>query len=378
MKLIAAVTSLLLAILMAGTSVTNAKVLSIPSTTYSCGFDSSGYTAPGTNQSVNVGGVFTLTINGGSVANSTATLSVDDGGDGPAVCQYSSGNGSIEDGSPSPSFNLATLEYQAANDNSPLCPPGDASLAFMPVSNGLKFIYTNSAGFVGNGNCEVAGTPPPVPYACSYTVKNSTGTAAGQSLIVINPPFSEQSAKRTALAFGVEAYPNLPCPFLGSGPVTYPSGGQPNQGSWQLTLANPLSGCPKSPLESVNFTTGASAIFITAPGISQSSCVEGKFVGALRVDQTLLKFGVLKVGKSAVKTVKATNIGLGDLVITGVAIAGAADFTQTNNCGVLAPEASCSINVTFAPAKKGTKNGDLQISSTTPPVTHVDLVGTGQ
>ena len=65
--------------------------------TYSCGFDSlSGYVAPGTNKSVNVGGVFTLTIdNHGAITQGDATLSVDDGGLGSAVCSYASGAGSV-------------------------------------------------------------------------------------------------------------------------------------------------------------------------------------------------------------------------------------------------------------------------------------------
>jgi len=52
---------------------------------YSCGFDSpAGYIAPGTIESVHVGGIFTLTINSnGTIAQSDATLSVDDGGNGP-------------------------------------------------------------------------------------------------------------------------------------------------------------------------------------------------------------------------------------------------------------------------------------------------------
>jgi hypothetical protein len=60
-----------------------------------CGVDSTGYTAPGTMTPVDVGGVFALTIAGDAVTQSTATLSIDDGGDGPAVCAYSSGIGSV-------------------------------------------------------------------------------------------------------------------------------------------------------------------------------------------------------------------------------------------------------------------------------------------
>src|SRR5258708_13081387 len=70
----------------------NAAVKSAVAGNYSCGFDSfAAYQAPGTNTNVNVGGVFTLTIdNLGMITKSDATLSVDDGGAGPAVSQYAS------------------------------------------------------------------------------------------------------------------------------------------------------------------------------------------------------------------------------------------------------------------------------------------------
>src|SRR5580704_4141476 len=65
--------------------------------TYSCGFDSaSGYQAPGTNASVEVGGVFTIAVDkAGAITQGSADFAVDDGGAGPAVCSYPSGNGSI-------------------------------------------------------------------------------------------------------------------------------------------------------------------------------------------------------------------------------------------------------------------------------------------
>ena len=125
--------------------------------TYSCGFDSlSGYVAPGINKSVNVGGVFTLTIdNHGAITQGDATLSVDDGGLGSAVCSYASGAGSVGTAPFTGNFGDAALTYTADNANSSLCPSGNASMTFGPVDNGLKFIYSNSSGFTGQGTCGV-------------------------------------------------------------------------------------------------------------------------------------------------------------------------------------------------------------------------------
>jgi hypothetical protein len=59
--------------------------------------------------------------------------------------------------------------------------------------------------------------------------------------------------------------------------------------------------------------------------------------------------------------------------------AGSADFTQTNNCGAqIAPGASCSIQVTFAPTANGQRNGTLLVvSNSNPIVPSVPLTGQG-
>src|SRR5258708_31209448 len=103
----------------AGKSEANVAALKAVAGSYSCGFDSlSGYIAPGTSESVHVGGVFTLTIDAhGAITKSDATLSVDDGGDGPAVCGYASGAGNVGTAPFTGEFGAATLTYQADNAN---------------------------------------------------------------------------------------------------------------------------------------------------------------------------------------------------------------------------------------------------------------------
>jgi hypothetical protein len=67
-----------------------------------------------------------------------------------------------------------------------------------------------------------------------------------------------------------------------------------------------------------------------------------------------LTFADEKVGSaSAAQTVTLTNSGTAELTITNITL-GSTDFTQTNDCGTtLAVGASCTISVTFAPAKTG-------------------------
>jgi fibronectin type 3 domain-containing protein len=75
------------------------------------------------------------------------------------------------------------------------------------------------------------------------------------------------------------------------------------------------------------------------------------------------------------------NSGKVRLTITSITLTGAnaADFAQTNNCGVsLAPGANCLVQVTFKPSAPGTRTTVLNIkdNATGSPQT-VSLSGTG-
>jgi len=97
---------------------------------------------------------------------------------------------------------------------------------------------------------------------------------------------------------------------------------------------------------------------------------------------TSLSFGDQKVGtSSASKPVKLTNSGTATLTITLIKITGTngGDFSQTNNCGTsVAAGTSCTLNVTFKPAAKGTRSASLSVTdnATGSPQT-VSLMGTG-
>jgi hypothetical protein len=161
--------------------------------TYSSGFDATGYQAPGTNTDVDVGGVFTLTIDGkGNIAQSNATLSVDDGGQGPAVCNYASGAGQVTTLPYTGTLGSASFNYQADQGNSSLCPPSDASLTFGYGPNGLACTYTSSSGFIGHGICELAATPSAGSFDCSYTAKGDKGTGSGLGSVVFSPHLNQK------------------------------------------------------------------------------------------------------------------------------------------------------------------------------------------
>jgi len=63
-----------------------------------------------------------------------------------------------------------------------------------------------------------------------------------------------------------------------------------------------------------------------------------------------LVFIDVTIGASSSQPIIVKNTGTADLHISNISISGAAEFTQTNNCvGTLAPDTTCTINVSFTP-----------------------------
>jgi hypothetical protein len=352
---------------------------------YSCGFDSSaGYQAPGTNSSVDVGGVFTLTFDSsGTISKSDATLSVDDGGAGPAVCNYGSGSGKIDTAPFTGRFGKASLTYQAANGNSAQCPSGDASMTFGPVSDGLKFIYTSSSGFTGHGSCRVAAPPTAKAFTCNYNVKNGAEPRDGVGLgtVFISPTLNQKAVARVAIIIGTEDYPGKPCPFWG--PIGF-AAYAPNSGAWIFQTFVELPDCPKTHFGQVTFTTNATTIFITAPGISSASCAPALLLdnkaAAVQVMPTALNFGGQTVKtKSSAQTVTITSTGTQALNVIGFGVTGNFDLEQDCVNESLDTGKSCTVDVTFTPKAKGKQMGNLLINTdAVTPVVNVKLSGVGQ
>src|SRR5205823_2472535 len=75
-----------------------------------------------------------------------------------------------------------------------------------------------------------------------------------------------------------------------------------------------------------------------------------------------------------------TNTGNSTLNVSGVTITGtnSADFAQTNTCASVAPQATCTVSVTFTPTLVGSESANLSITDDAPHSPHVEPVtGTG-
>jgi hypothetical protein len=80
------------------------------------------------------------------------------------------------------------------------------------------------------------------------------------------------------------------------------------------------------------------------------------------VSPTALQFGNQVVATaSAAQTVTVANSGNAGLNIASISATG--DFTQSNNCVIVAPGSNCSINVVFTPTVLGSRSGTLKIVS---------------
>ncbi len=106
---------------------------------------------------------------------------------------------------------------------------------------------------------------------------------------------------------------------------------------------------------------------------------EGAGMGVLAVDSEVLAFGPVELGQQTNLQVTLTNTGTAPLVIIEATLAGddADAFTQTNTVtGVLAPDASRSVDVAFAPERLGAHTAQLNVQSDAG-TTRIDLRGDG-
>jgi hypothetical protein len=103
-----------------------------------------------------------------------------------------------------------------------------------------------------------------------------------------------------------------------------------------------------------------------APNSPQSVALTGTGLAAV-VDFSVpdLSFGVQTVGvSSAPQPVVLTNTGTATLSISGIVASG--DYEQTNNCNSsIAPNASCTINVTFTPTVAWARMGTVTVTGNT-------------
>ena len=99
----------------------------------------------------------------------------------------------------------------------------------------------------------------------------------------------------------------------------------------------------------------------------------------ISVAQTTLDFGSVKSGKKVTKTLKITNNGSGDLVITLSGLEGTDFSIQGSSSVTIKAKKSYSLKVLFTPTSAALKTATLKITSNDPdtPILEIPLSGTG-
>jgi len=133
-----------------------------------------------------------------------------------------------------------------------------------------------------------------------------------------------------------------------------PVGGDLGAGS-QCTITvsfTPMVAGGESGLLTVAFAGGSGTVALSGTGIAPS----------LSLTPAALSFPATDPGTtSAAMPVTVTNSGSSPALLARITVTG--DFSQTNDCArqELAPQASCTVNVTFAPTGPGAASGTLTV-----------------
>jgi len=124
--------------------------------------------------------------------------------------------------------------------------------------------------------------------------------------------------------------------------------------------------------------TGSCQVTVDGP-----KTVRGSFtlkIPDISVAQTFLDFGSVKVGKKVTKTLKITNNGSGDLMITLSGLEETDFGIQGSSSVTIKAKKSYSLKVVFTPTSAGSKTAKLEIHSNDPdtPTLEISMSGTGQ
>jgi hypothetical protein len=263
---------------------------------------------------------------------------------------------------------------------------------------------TASGDFSQTNNCP---SSLAVSMSCTINVTfrpTAMGTRNGTMSVTDNASDSPQTASLRGTGIAPVASLSPTSLSFGNQMVGTTSAAQvvtlTNTGTASLSIASiatsgdfaQINNCPSTLAVNVNCTinvtftptatstrNGTLSVTDNASGSPQTVSLGGTGIAPLvKLLPSSLYFGNQAVGTaSAARAVTMTNTGTASLSISGIAISG--DFAQANNCAsALAVNASCTINVTFAPTAKGARTGTLSVTDNASgsPQT-VSLSGTG-
>jgi len=134
--------------------------------------------------------------------------------------------------------------------------------------------------------------------------------------------------------------------------------GSARWGDYSSMTVDPTDDCTFWYTNQYQLTSGAWNWDTRIANFTFPGCTTGNYVGFY---PDSLSFVTQTVGTlSAAQPITLSNHEVTNLLITSVGVSG--DFVQTNNCGSsLAPNSSCTINVSFEPSQTGVRTGTLTV-----------------
>jgi len=363
------------------------------------------------NLAANSSCTISVTFTPSNTGSRSATLSIYDA-DATSPQQVAlSGTGTQPGASLSPSnlnFGNQEVGVVSASQTLTLTNTGTAALSITSIavtgSNSQDFAETNNCGSTLDVNaiCTVTVTFDPVKTGSrSAKIKVTDNAAPATQTTTLSGTGIQSKVKLSSysLYFGSQVWKASSATKV----VTVTNSGTANLNITSVAVAGSNPGdfaetndCGNSVAPngtcSINVTftptalgTRSANVNLTdnAPSSPQTVSLNGTGITSVSFTPKSLNFGSHSVGKgSSPKNVTVTNLGTSkNLSITSLTFSGSnpGDFTQTNTCsGSLGPGKSCTVSVTFTPAKSGSRSATLNINDNDPASPQqVSLTGSG-
>jgi len=241
---------------------------------------------------------------------------------------------------------------------------GDLSGTTNPTSIIMNGPKTVTANFTSTNVPDISVTPLSYDFGnvevkksktASFKVKNN-----GKADLLISPSITGTDVSLFTITSGGGSKTIKPNKTLTIKVVFKPTSAGPKSSTLGITSNDPDTPTIEIPL------TGTAPFSAKTPDIS--------------VAQTSIEFGGIKVGKKTTKTLKITNNGTGDLVITLSGLEETDFSIQGSSSVTIKTKKSYSLKVLFTPTSGGLKTAILRITSNDPdtPILDIPSSGTGQ
>ena len=211
-----------------------------------------------------------------------------------------------------------------------------SSVVFDRIVRGGSATEVSALTLEGVGNPPIGSAPPPAPSG--FTL--STVTMGSGSGNVTSSPAAINCGSTCSSTFG--------------------------NGTSVTLNASPASGSTFAGWSGACSGTGACTVGMTAAKSVTATFNSAGGTGGVSMSTPSLGFG----GSSGTRTVSYTNNSASKVTFIRATMS-SGKFSQSNSCGEVAPGASCTATITYAPGNSGTDPGSLTMTSTAPNSPHV-------